>query len=112
MKIKTIFVMFTVFMLSGCFFSEDPLSEEQAKKVKQSDIRTANVAGHIKCSKDGETYFDYDVLSFSRWGSSGVEFINKEGILYADSINNCTFISVKGKADSYTVNKNLYNTNN
>lgn len=102
MKIKTILVMFAIFMLSGCFFSEDLTQEEQ------SDIRTAEIVGHIKCSKDGETYFDYDVLSFNRWGSSGVEFINKEGTLYADSINNCAFTANKGTAPRIVSNRSLY----
>lgn len=107
MKIKTVLVMLAVFMLSGCFFSEDLTPEEQAEKVKPSDIRTANVVGSVQCIKGQYVYFDDKVLSFSTWNSN-IDFIDKDGTLHTDSINNCAFTANKGTAPRIVSNRSLY----
>jgi len=107
MKIKTVLVMLAVFMLSGCFFSEDLTPEEQAEKVKQSDIRTAKIVGNIECIKGQYVYFNDQVLSFSQWNTT-VKFIDKEGTLHIDSISNCAFKGNKGEATNRLENFLLF----
>lgn len=107
MKIKTVLVILAVFMLSGCFFSEDITPKEQAEKLKQSDIRTANVVGSVECVKGQYVYFNDKVLSFSTWNSS-IDFIDKDGTLHTDSINNCSFTANKGTSPRNVSNRNLY----
>jgi len=107
MKIKTVLLILAVFMLSGCFFSEDLTPEEQAEKVKQSDIRTASVVGNIECIKGQYVYFSDQVLSFSQWNTT-VKFIDKEGTLHIDSISNCSFKGNKGEATEKLENYSLF----
>lgn len=107
MKIKKVLVMLGVFMLSGCFFSEDSSPEKEAEKVKQSDIRTAKVVGSVECIKGQYVYFDDKVLSFNAWNSN-IDFIDKDGTLHTDSINNCSFTANKGTAPRNVSNSNLY----
>lgn len=102
MKIKTVLMMFAIFMLSGCFFSEDITSEERAEKVKQSDV-----VGSVQCIKGQYVYFDDKVLSFNTW-ESGIDFIDKDGTLHTDSINNCAFTANKGTAPRIVSNNSLY----
>ena len=52
-------------------------------------------------------YFDDKVLSFSTWNSN-IDFIDKDGTLHTDSINNCAFTANKGTAPRIVSNRSLY----